>query len=249
MRKVINIAHRGFSGFYPENTMLSFKKAIEVGADGIETDLQMTRDGVIVICHDEKIDRTTNGRGLISEYTYNELLSFDAGIKCGREFAGEKIPTLDEFLDYVKDKDILINMELKNSIISYYGLEKKVLDKIYEYKLQKKVILSSFNHYSMVKVKKYDESIKTGLLCAATLYNAGKYAKAVHADALHLFFSSVMEKEMAAEIKNEGIMINTYTVNEIEYMKKIIGLGVNGIITNYPDKLMKINSHIEMPKG
>lgn len=237
MKKVLNIAHRGFSGIYPENTMLAFRKAIEVGADGIETDLQMTHDGVIVICHDEKIDRTTNGIGFISQYNYDELCKFDAGVKFSQDFSGEQIPTLDEFLDYAKDKNILINMELKNSIINYDGLEKKVIDKIYEYKLEKHVIISSFNHYSMVKVKEYNPNIKTGLLCAATLCNAGKYVKDVGADAIHPFFPSVMDKSIVNEIKNERIKINTYTVNEIKYMNKLISLGVDGIITNYPDKL------------
>ncbi|MFL0252241.1 glycerophosphodiester phosphodiesterase [Clostridium neuense] len=238
MKKVLNIAHRGFSGAYPENTMLAFRKAVEIGADGIETDLQMTKDGVIVICHDEKLDRTTDGSGLIKEYTYDELLKFDAGIKYREAFKGERIPTIDEFFDYVKDKNIFINLELKNSIINYEGLEKRVIDKIYEYKLEKSVILSSFNHYSMVKVKEYDHNIKTGLLCAATLYNPGKYVKDAGADAYHPFFPSVMDKSIVAEIKSEGIMINTYTVNKIEYMDKLISLGIDGIITNYPDKLI-----------
>jgi len=238
MKKVINIAHRGFSGEYPENTMLAFRKAVEIGADGIETDLQMTRDGVIVICHDEKLDRTTDGSGLIRDYTYNELLKFDAGAKYREAFKGERIPTVDEFFNYVQDKNIFINLELKNSIINYQGLEKRVIDKIYEYKLEKNVIISSFNHYSMVKVKEYDTNIKTGLLCAATLYNPGKYVKDVGADAFHPFFPSVMNEGIVAEIKNQGIMINTYTVNEIEHMNKLISLGVDGIITNYPDKLI-----------
>lgn len=108
MKKSLNIAHRGFSGNYPENTMLAFKKAVEAGCDGIETDLHMTKDGIIVICHDETIDRTTNGSGLINDYSYEELCKFDAGIKFGEEFEKEKIPTIDEFLDYVRDKGLLI---------------------------------------------------------------------------------------------------------------------------------------------
>lgn len=238
MKKVLNIAHRGFSGAYPENTMLAFRKAVEIGADGIETDLQMTKDGVIVICHDEKLDRTTDGSGFIKDYNYGELLKFDAGIKYRDDFKGEKIPTIDEFFDYVKDKNIFINLELKNSIINYEGLEKMVIDKIYQYKLEKNVIISSFNHYSMVRVKEYDANIKTGLLCAATIYNPGKYVKGALADAFHPFFLSVMDKSIVAEIKSEGIMINTYTVNEVEYMKKLISLGVDGIITNYPNKFI-----------
>lgn len=240
MKKSLNIAHRGFSGKYPENTMVAFKKAVEVGCDGIETDLHMTKDGIIVICHDETIDRTTNGRGFIHEYNYNELWKFDAGIKFHKEFEGEKIPSIDEFLDYVKDKNILINLELKNDVIHYDEMEKKVIEKVYEFKLENNVILSSFNHYSMIRAKEYDGSIKTGLLCAAALYNVHDYVKTVGADALHPFFPTLMDKGIVDCIKKSGIEINTYTVNEEKHMKKLIGMGVDGIITNYPDKLKKI---------
>lgn len=240
MKRSLNISHRGFSGYYPENTMVAFRKAIEAGCDGIETDLHMTKDGVIVICHDETIDRTTNGTGFICDYTYNELCEFDAGIKFSREFEGEKIPNIDEFLDYVMDKNLLINLELKNDMIPYSELEKKVIDKVYEFGVEKNVILSSFNHYSMIRVKEYDKNIKTGLLYTAILYKAHEYIKTVGADALHPFFSSVMNKKIVTDIKKNGIIINAYTVNEKEYMERLIELGIDGIITNYPNKLKKI---------
>lgn len=244
MNKSLNIAHRGFSGKYPENTMLAFKKAVEVGCQGIETDLHITKDGVIVICHDETIDRTTNGSGFIRDYNYKELSNFDAGVKFGKEFEGEKIPTIEEFLNYVKDKNLLINLELKNDIIAYEQMEKKVIDKIYEFKLKNNIILSSFNHYSMIRAKEYDSSIKTGLLYEATLYNVHDYVKTVGADALHPFFPSVMDENIVRQIKNSGTMINTYTVNKEEHMKALIKLGIDGIITNYPDKLKKILQEI-----
>lgn len=240
MNKSLNIAHRGFSGSYPENTMLAFKKAVEAGCDGIETDLHMTKDGVIVLCHDETIDRTTNGNGFIHEYTYKELCEFDAGIKYGAQFCGEKVPSIDEFLDYVKLKDIIVNFELKNNIIIYKELEKKVIDKIYEFNIEKNVILSSFNHYSMIRVKEIDSSIKTGLLYEATIYKVHEYAKLVGADALHPFYAAIMNENTIQDIKKKKIMINAYTVNEEKHMKKLIDLGIDGIITNYPDKLKKI---------
>lgn len=240
MKRSLNIAHRGFSGKYPENTMVAFRKAVEAGCDGIETDLHMTKDGIMVICHDETIDRTTNGSGFIRDYTYKELCKFDAGIKFNREFEGEKIPSIDEFLDYVKDKNLLVNLELKNDIIPYKELEKKVIDKVHEFKLEKSAILSSFNHYSMIRAKQYDNNIKTGLLYEATLYNAHEYIKTVGADALHPFFPSVMDDKIVNDIKKNGIMINAYTVNEEEHMKRLIELEIDGIITNYPDKLESI---------
>lgn len=240
MTKSLNIAHRGFSGKYPENTMIAFKKAVEIGSDGIETDVHMTKDGAIVICHDEKLDRTTNGQGFIKDFTYDEIKKLDAGLKFGERFKGEAIPDIDEFLDYVKDKNILVNIELKNDMIHYKNLEEKVVEKIYEYGMKDKVILSSFNHYAMVKVKDIDSSIKTGLLYEAVIYKAEEYAKMVGADALHPYFPAVMDKTVVDNIKKQGIAINTYTVNEEKDMEKLIQLGIDGIITNYPDVLGKL---------
>jgi glycerophosphoryl diester phosphodiesterase len=243
MKKSLNIAHRGFSGKFPENTMRAFAEAVAAGCDGIETDLHMTKDGVLVLCHDETIDRTTDGTGYIVEYNYSDLCKFDAGLKCGKEFANEKIPSLDELLEFMIGKDLLINLELKNNIINYKDMEEKVVEKIYEYKLEKSVILSSFNHYSMVKAKEVDCKIKTGLLYAASLYNVHEYAEELNADAVHPYYPSVFDENIVKNIHEKGIVINAYTVNEEADMKRLISLGIDGIITNYPDKLKKmINS-------
>lgn len=240
MIKSLNIAHRGFSGKYPENTMIAFKKAVEVGCDGIETDVHITKDGVIVICHDEMLYRTTNGEGFIKDLTYNEIKKLDAGIKFGEEFKNTRIPNIDEFFNYMKNKNLLINIELKNGIIEYENLEKRIIEKVYEYKLKDRVILSSFNHYSMAKVKAIDSSIKTGLLYAANLYKVHEYAQKVKADAVHPYFPTVMKEDIVKEIKNNNLAINTYTVNEKKYMKALVELGVDGVITNYPDTLSKL---------
>lgn len=240
LKRSLNIAHRGFSGIYPENTMLAFEKAVEVQCDGIETDVQLTKDGVAVILHDEKLDRTTNGSGFIKNYTYLELSKLDAGMKKDHKFSGCRIPTLDEFLDYIKDKNMLINLELKNSIIQYENIEEVVIDKVYKYGIQANCIISSFNHYSMVKCKKLDNSIKTGLLYDEILYHPEKYIEYVGADALHPNFQAVYSKEIVENIKSKNIDINVYTVNEEKDMMNMINLGVDGIITNYPDKLKKI---------
>lgn len=240
MRKYLNIAHRGFSGKYPENTMRAFIEAVESGCDGIETDLHITKDGEIVICHDETIDRTTNGTGYIAEYNYKDLRGFDAGKKYSKDFLNEKIPSLDEFFEYVKDKNLYINLELKNNIIQYEKIEEIVIKKTYKYNLQNNVILSSFNHYSMVKVKEIDNKIKTGLLYMSNLYNVHEYAEKLKADALHPFYPAVFNEDIVKEIHERGIIINAYTINEESDMKKMINLGIDGIITNFPDKLSKI---------
>ena len=149
-----NFAHRGFSGKYPENTMLAFEKAIEVGADGIELDVQLTKDGEIVIIHDETIDRTTDGKGYVIDYTYEELSKFEASYIYRGKVGFNKIPTLKEYFELVKDLDFITNIELKTGINEYLGIEEKVYQLIKEYKLEKKVIISSFNPFFYFKNEK-----------------------------------------------------------------------------------------------
>ncbi|GFZ31986.1 glycerophosphoryl diester phosphodiesterase [Clostridium zeae] len=230
----LNIAHRGFSGKYPENTMLAFKKASEAYCNGIETDVQLTKDGVPVLIHDETLDRTSNGSGLVKDYTYSELLKLDFG-------NGQKIPALEDFIAFSKENHLFINLELKNSIIPYEGLERITLNLLDKYSYQKdKIILSSFNHYSMVKIKTLDNSYKIGLLYDCWIYKPSDYCRLCGADAMHPQFFSVLNKNLVDDIKSKGFQINTYTVNEVEYMKKLLDLGIDGIITNYPDLLNQI---------
>ena len=141
-----NFAHRGFSGKYPENTLLAFEKAVEAQTDGIELDVQLTKDGEIVIIHDETIDRTTNGKGLVVDYTYEELEKFDASYIYTGQFGFNKIPTLREYFNLIKDTNIITNIELKTGINEYQGIEEKVYNLIKEFQLEDRVIISSFNH-------------------------------------------------------------------------------------------------------
>jgi glycerophosphoryl diester phosphodiesterase len=301
---ILNIAHRGYSGKFDENTMLAFKKAIEYNADGIETDVQLTKDGVPILIHDETIDRTTNGHGFVINYTLDELnvfrtksiprvqsLKADAleeiehlkanilekaedieygktkklskldsdnknTLKIGeytrteveyfQRKGGEEIPTLRELLNLVAHSDLkVLNLELKNSIIEYKGLEEKVLTMIDEFNLKDRVIISSFNHMSLVKIRKLEEQnnkierqlftnkrITLGALTDSTLVNVPKYLKDISVECYHPYFPSILNKEYMQEIKDAGIRVNTYTVNEAEYMKRVIDVGVDSIITN-----------------
>lgn len=235
----VNYAHRGASGYYPENTMLSFEKAIELGCSGIETDVQITKDGVLVLIHDEMVNRTTNGAGFLKDYTFSDLSKLDAGSWYSKDFRGLRIPTVEELIYLVKDSDLIINFELKNGVIQYKDLEEKLINTIYEHNIQDRVILSSFNHYSMVKCKEISSEIKTGLLYMEGLYKPEQYAKTAFADALHPYFYA-LNNELISIIKSEGIGINTFTVNDENYMKYFYQAGVDGIITNYPDKLKKV---------
>ncbi|KYH35486.1 glycerophosphoryl diester phosphodiesterase [Clostridium tepidiprofundi DSM 19306] len=236
---IINYAHRGASGTYPENTMLSFEKAFELGASGIETDVQMTSDGVLVLIHDERVDRTTDRIGFVKDYTYNDIRKLDAGSWLSDEFQNQRIPSFEELLIFMKGNNLFLNLELKSNIIQYPYIEKKVIETIYKYDMADRTILSSFNHYSMVKCKEIDKNIKIGLLYMSGLYRPEHYAKFVGAEALHPYFYSLNE-EIIRGIKSEGILINTFTVNDEKYMEMFIDSGIDGIITNYPEKLYKL---------
>lgn len=237
---LINYAHRGASGYYPENTMLAFEKALELGATGIETDIQMTKDGELVLIHDELVNRTTDGNGLVKDYTYSELSKLDAGGKLFPEFKGLKIPTLKELLEFAKEKNLMLDLEIKSNVIQYPNIEEKIIDTIYDYKMQDNVILSSFNHYSLVKVKKISKKIKIGLLYVAGLYHPERYAKSIGAEALHPYFHAVNNPKIIKDIKKSKILINPYTINDENFLKLFVDYGVTGIITNYPDRLSKI---------
>jgi len=236
---IINYAHRGASGYFPENTMLSFRKAIELGATGIETDVQMTSDGVLVLIHDEKVNRTTNGIGLVKDFTYDDLNKLDAGSWFNKKYDSEKIPTAKQLIILAKSNNILLNLEIKNGEVTYPGIEEKLIEMLYQYKYEDKVILSSFNHYSMVHCKDISKEIKTGLLYMAGLYQPEIYCKHTGADALHPYFNS-LNKEIIDNAKKEGLLVNPFTVNDEACMKSLITAGVDGLITNYPDKLKKV---------
>ncbi len=237
--KTLNIAHRGASGSYPENTMLAFFCANDLGCDGIETDVQLTKDNIPVLIHDETVNRTTNGRGFVKDYTYSDLSKLDAGSNFSNKFSCETIPTLDELLDFTKNENLILNLELKNSIINYPNLEEIVFSKITEYSLEDKIIISSFNHYSMKHFKDIAPYLNVGLLYDLNLYHPEKYAKFVGVDALHPSFHSLNSK-IVEDSHNENIKINTYTVNTTKDMETMLKLKVDGIITNYPGILKTI---------
>jgi glycerophosphoryl diester phosphodiesterase len=236
----INYAHRGASGDYPENTMLAFEKAIEMGCGGIETDVHVTKDGCLVLIHDETIDRTSNGKGYISDFTLEELKQFDAGSWKGEAYSGLTIPSIDELLMLVKDKDLIINLELKTDVIQYQGIEEKVINKIYEYGVESKVIISSFNHYTVRRCKDIDKDIKIGLLYMEGLYEPQMYADIVGAEAIHPYYHTVDNDQLVERIRKSNIEVNVWTVNDEAAMKRFLQFKVHGIITNYPDKLKKI---------
>lgn len=228
------LGHRGYSGKYPENTLLAFQKAIEAGADGIELDVQFSKDGQLVVIHDETLDRTTTGKGWVKNYTLEELKTFDASYKFTDQYGFTPIPTLGEVFAYMADKDAITNVELKTGVFEYEGIEESVLDCIRHYNLSEKVIISSFNHYSILKMRKLAPELKCGLLTECWLINAGKYVHDLDVPCYHPEFRN-LTPEITGEIKQYGLEINTWTVNTLEDFKNLESLGIDIAIGNYPE--------------
>jgi glycerophosphoryl diester phosphodiesterase len=223
------IGHRGGKAGYPENTLINFRRAVSCGADGVEFDVQMTKDGEVVVIHDELIDRTMNGRGLVKNYTLKELKKMNVGEYLDPKFMEEQIPTLAEVLEIAMYLPI-INIELK-TFLPYPGLEKKVLDILEEHKVKEKAIISSFNHHSLLKIKELDQEIKTGALFSAKMIDPVEYALKHGFDAVNIQFLTA-DSELIQKAHENGIEVNVYTVNYYESALELFEMGVDTIVTD-----------------
>ncbi len=239
-----NFAHRGFSGKYPENTMLAFEKAIEAGCDGIEFDVQMTKDRELVLIHDETVDRTTNGSGRVCDYTLEELKKLDASAGFVGIYGFNPIPTLREYCAMAQDKSILTNIELKNGVYEYEGMEQMVLDILDEYSMRDKVIISTFNHFSALRMKKLAPDMRCGLLEESWLIDPAGYVEKAGVECYHPWYCSMTEETVAA-LHAKGIEINVWTVNTEETMLQMLEAGVDGVITNFPDAFCKVRENFQ----
>ncbi|WP_018749932.1 glycerophosphodiester phosphodiesterase [Paenibacillus sanguinis] len=245
MNPIINFAHRGASGYYPENTILSFAKAMELGATGIETDVQVTKDGHLVLIHDETLQRTGGTQEWVKDLTLAEIKEREVGGWLSLEFEGEEIPTLEDLLELVKGTDIIINLELKTGIVMYPGIEQKVTDAVRHFGLSGQTIISSFNHYSLVECKRLAPEIRTGILYMEGLYEPWVYAKGIGADALHAYQYALIP-ELVVAAKAAGVVYHPFTVNDPKVMQALLRAGVAGIITDYPDRLAEL---LQKPRG
>ncbi len=239
MSKPLIWAHRGASGHAPENTLPAFQLAADMGADGVELDVQLTKDGVLVVCHDEKVDRTANAKGWIKDYTLEELRKMDFSYG-NLAYEGVQIPTMEEVFDLLDPTGLTINIEMKTGIVMYPQLEEKIVELTNRKGWNDRVIYSSFNHYSVKKIKELNPEAKTGLLYADGPIDMPGYCKTVGADALHPALYNLQFPGFVQDCRDKGIDINVWTVNEEAYMKMAEQWGVHAIITNYPDKARKL---------
>lgn len=231
--------HRGASGHAPENTLPAFKMAADMGADGVELDIQMTSDGVIVVCHDETIDRTSSGAGWLKDITFDELrrLDFSNG---NSAYEGVKIPTMEEVFDLLDPTGLVINIEIKTGIVFYDRIEEKILELTKRKGWEDRVIYSSFNHYTVRRIKELDPAAKVGLLYADGPIDMPGYGHRLGADALHPAFYNLQYPQFMEDSRRYGLDINVWTVNSEKELLACREYGVNAVITNYPAKARKL---------
>ncbi len=223
------IAHRGASGYEPENTLLSFKKAMELKADMIELDVYASKTGELVVIHDNTVDRTTNGKGNVWDLSFKELRSLDAG-------KGEKIPVLEEVLDLLNGQ-IKVNLELKGPGVAkpvFKLIEKYVAEKRWSYS---NFYISSFNHPMLkefISLTPKDSGIRIcPLICGIP---AGLAGFAVQFNAYSINISAdFINADIVNDAHNRGIKILVYTINDLDELQRIKSLGIDGIFTDYPD--------------
>ncbi|GAA0416410.1 MAG: glycerophosphodiester phosphodiesterase [Bacillota bacterium] len=227
-------AHRGASKYAPENTMPAFQKAYHMNADGIETDVQLTKDNIPVLIHDENVKRTTNSVGLVSKLSYQELKELDAGSWFSPEFKGIKIPTLDEFLNWIKDKPLYLNIELKNNKIDYTDIESIVYQAISNYQLLNRTTISTFNPNSVKRLKEYSNSLEVAFLTSKRYKSPIRVAKELGANALHLKYR-LLHRELVENIHKENMKLRIYTVNKPVRIMRSFNHQVDGIFTDVPD--------------
>lgn len=233
-------AHRGASGYRPENTLEAFALADAMGADGVELDVQLTKDGEVVVAHDETIDRVSDHKGLLSSYTLAELKSFNFG----GQHSSEQIPLLSEVLELLKPTGMEINIELKTGLIWYPDLEEKTIQLVEEFGMEDRVIYSSFNHYSIQKVKRLSPSARTGYLFSDVILDAEKYTKEGGVEAMHLPYPQLLMPHLLKRYRESGLFLRLWTVNEEKYLDFFLKEKVEALITNYPDRAIAIRDRL-----
>ncbi|MHC0439922.1 glycerophosphodiester phosphodiesterase [Flavobacterium sp. 3-210] len=225
---MLKIAHRGAKAYEPENTLQAFQKALDLNSDGIELDVHLSADGNVIVIHDETIDKMTNGKGAVNSFSLQELKSFSIAEK-------HQIPTLKEVFDLV-NKKCFINIELKSaaaltkvvSLIDEYVSEK---DWKYEH-----FIISSFDWNALLEVHNLDSKIPIGVLTETDLNLALAFAETIKAKAINPYYHLLTE-ENTKQMQQKGFLVLPWTVNIEEDIQKIKSYKVNGIITDFPDKI------------
>ena len=241
-------AHRGASAYAPENTLEAFELAVKMGADGVELDVHMTKDGELVVAHDEEISRVADGLGLIHNMTTSELKKHRFN-RTHPEFRDATIPTLREVYELLKPTGLHINTELKTSRIRYEHMEEKCVKLADELGMSGRVLYSSFNLASLKLLKHIDPNVKVGLLRTPIgklndrkLIDPWDLAHLLGIDAIHPHFSELLLYNEAGKAHDIGMQVNVWTVNDEADMRKCLDAGADMLIGDYPDRMVKVRA-------
>ncbi|NMI06921.1 glycerophosphodiester phosphodiesterase [Paenibacillus sp. SZ31] len=227
--------HRGAYSSAPENTLAGFQMAAQMGADGVELDIQLTKDKEVVVIHDETIDRTSNGQGRVKDFTLSEIKKLNFN-KSGRtEPLFMEVPTLEEVLELLNRTGMTINIELKTGVIYYDGIESIALKLVEKYGMSDRIIWSSFNHYSVQKIKLLEPDSQTALLCGGGILVTGEQCEKVGAEALHPSVHMLRYPSLVEDCNKRGILIRPWTVTNDEEIKLAENIEVDSVIVNRID--------------
>ena len=233
--RVLAIAHRGASGYAPENTFAAFRRAVAQGVSFIETDLQLTRDAHLVAIHDETVDRTTGGHGAVQHMTLAEIRRLDAGAWFASEFTGERVPTLEEILVFSKKNDVVFYLELKPS--GFWGGEHAMISALREANEIPRVVVISFDSNILAGLRRIEPTLMTGLLYEGQIENP--FEKAVEIGARQLAVrGDLVTPNFLQQARKRDLQVVCWTINSPAHMRMLAAAGVDGIMTDYPDRLL-----------
>ena len=239
MRDLINYAHRGASAYAPENTFAAFYLGRQMNANGIETDIQATKDGVLVLFHDDTLQRVAGLDVTIQDLTFEELCRIDVGSHKGPQYAGERVPTLEEFLHHFAGKGLHLALEIKQA-----GIEKEIAEAVRQWCDPDKTIVTSFIWESLTVMRRIAPEIRTGYL---SLHEDEEVLQNMKKEGIYQYcpLASAWTKEWDQVFRKEGFSIRAWGVQNEELMMKMLDLGVDGMTVNFPDKLNEALQRME----
>ncbi len=240
MKSWLRIAHRGASGHAPEHTRAAFELAVAQGAQMVELDVRLTADGELVVFHDDTLERTTNGVGKVSEKTWAQLRDLDAGSWFGRQFAGERLLLLQEVLRLLAGR-VLLNVELKEHASKASLLLPALLSRLGEEGAEQRVVVSAFDWELLAKLRAYDPGVRIGILWhePSRTEDVWRFAEQIGAYSVHPLWLLV-EPGLIAAAHERGLQVFTWTVNDPAQVRSQVALGVDGVISDYPDRLLAV---------
>ncbi|HKV43952.1 MAG TPA: glycerophosphodiester phosphodiesterase family protein [bacterium] len=234
----LGVAHRGASKHAPENTLTAFRLALDLGARALECDARRTRDGALVTIHDQLVDRTTDGQGPVESFTLDEIRRLDAGRWFGPQFAGERIPPLEEVLQLARDRAVVM-LEIKNDPTPHEGIEQQIVDLVHRVGMERDVLAMSFDHRCIRAIRALAPRLPTGIIYTARLADAPAAARAAGADALCPNWRHVSKRDVD-EAHAAGLRISVWTVDEEEAFRRCVAFGADGVTSNDTRLLMRV---------